>query len=312
MSQEAAALTASGAYLDRGCRIDTDRIDADIALVHRLLEAQFPQWAGLPLRHFASTGVDNTLYRLGAEMVVRLPRSDWSSERVAKEFQWLPWLAPQLPIAIPLPLAGGVPAEGYPWVWAVYIWLDGEPATIERIADPVGFAKEIAAFIAALRRIDPTGGPPAGLPLAQRDTSVRAAIVALRNVIDADTATAVWEAAVRLPAWDGPPVWLHGDLAPGNVLMSEGRPSAVIDFAAMGVGDPSDDVRAAWTLVPPGARADFRAALQVDDATWARGRGRALAQSLAQLLLYRDAEPTFAVDVRKVIEEILDGYQHDA
>lgn len=257
-------------------------------------------------------GVDNTLYRLGEEVIVRLPRSGWSSERVAEELRWLPWLAPQLPIAVPLPLAAGVSAEGYPWAWAIYSWLDGEPATIERIADPVGFARAIAVFIAALRRVDPTGGPPAGLPLRQRDTSVRAAIVALRDEIDADTATAVWEVAVGLPVRGGPSVWLHGDLAPGNVLMSNGRPSASIDFAAMGVGDPSDDVRAAWTLVPPGARAGFRAALQVDDAAWVRGRGRALAQPLAQSLRYRDTDPAFAVDMRNAIEEILDDYRRNA
>ena len=246
----------------------------DIALVRRLLTTQFPQWAALPLRQFTSTGVDNTLYLLGDEMVARFPCSEWSNERVTKELRWLPWLAPQLPIAVPASLGRGMPAEGYPWSWSVYNWLAGEPATIERITDPAGFAKEIAAFIAALRQIDPAAGPPAGQPLALRDMQVRSAIAALRGVIDADAATAVWVAALQSPVWDGPSVWLHGDLAPGDILVRAGRLSAIIDFAATGVGDPSDDVRAAWTLLPPSARGLFRAWLRIDDATWTRARSQ--------------------------------------
>ena len=141
---------------------------------------------------------------------------------------------------------------------------------------------------------------------------MRAAIAALHGVIDTDAATAAWDAALKLPVWTGPPAWLHGDLAPGNVLLLDGRLSAIIDFAGMGVGDPSDDVRLAWTLLPASAREVFRAALRVDDATWARGRGQALAQSLAQLLHYRDTHPALAADVRQVIRAILADHRHGA
>lgn len=291
----------------RGGQIN--EVYTDAALVRRLLAGQFPQWANLPIRPFASTGVDNTLYRLADDMVVRLPRSGWSSERVDKEQRWLSWLTSQLPIAVPTLLGAGVPAEGYPWAWSIYRWLDGEPATADRITDPNGLARELAAFVVALRRIDPTAGPPAGQALAMKDAQVRAAIIALRGTIDSDLATAAWDDALRLPVWSGPPVWLHGDLAPGNILLSGGRLSAVIDFAGMGVGDPSDDVRAAWTLLPASARDVFRAELQVDDATWARSRGRALAQSLAQLLHCRETAPALAASVRQVISETLADYR---
>lgn len=284
----------------------------DVALVGRLLAAQFPHWAGLPIRPIASTGADNTLYALGADLVVRLPRGEWSAARVAKEHRWLPWLAPQLPIAIPVPRGVGLPGEGFPWPWSIYPWLPGEPATADRIADPRGLAGELAAFVAALRRIDPTEGPPAGASLALRDAPVRAAIAALGDVIDAAAATAAWEAALRQPAWTGPPVWLHGDLAPGNVLLVGGHLGAVIDFAGMGVGDPADDLRLAWTLLPAGARATFRAALPVDDATWARGRGWALAQSLALLRHAREAQPALAAGVRRVVRAILADQSRDA
>jgi aminoglycoside phosphotransferase (APT) family kinase protein len=280
-------------------------VHTDVALVGRLLAAQFPRWADLPICPSPSAGVDNTLYRLGDDMVVRLPRSGWSGARVDKEQRWLPWLAPRLPVAIPAPLGRGRPAEGYPWPWSVYRWLDGENPTSERIADPRALATALAGFVAALRRIDPTGGPPAGQPLALKDAPVRAAIDALRGMIDTDAVTAAWDAALRLPAWTGPPVWFHGDLAPGNVLLVNGRLSAVIDFAGMGVGDPSDDVRVAWNLLPADAREIFRAALRMDDATWARGRGHALAQALAQLLHYRDTHPAPAATVRQVLRAIL-------
>lgn len=282
-----------------------DEVHTDVALVGRLLAAQFRQWADLPIRLITSTGTDNTLYRLGDDMVVRLPRSGWSAARVAKEQRWLPWLAPQLPVAIPVPLGAGTPAEGYPWPWSVYRWLAGEPPASDHPAAPRALALALAELIAALRRVEPLEGPPAGQTLAMKDAQVRAAIAALRDMIDADAVTAAWAAALRLPAWTGPPVWFHGDLAPGNVLLSDGRLSAVIDFAGMGVGDPSEDVRIAWTLLPADVRDVFRAALPVDDATWARGRARALAQSLAQLLYYRDTHPALADDVCQVICEIV-------
>jgi aminoglycoside phosphotransferase (APT) family kinase protein len=204
-------------------KMHVDEVDTDVSLVSRLLAAQFPHWAGLPIAPVPSAGTDNALYRLGDDMAVRLPRIHWAVEQVHKEQRWLLRLAPLLPLAIPAPLRMGMPGEGYPWHWSIYRWLEGENVTIERIADLRQAATDLAQFIAALQRIDPTGGPPPGPhnsdrgePLAMRDTRTRTAIASLRGTLDADALTAAWEAALQTPAWHGPPVWLHGDLQSGT------------------------------------------------------------------------------------------------
>jgi aminoglycoside phosphotransferase (APT) family kinase protein len=217
-------------------KMHTDEVDTDVSLVGRLLAAQFPHWADLPIRPVRSAGTDNAIYRLGDDRAVRLPRIPGAVGQVEKEQQWLPRLASLLPLAIPVPLARGTPGEGYPWEWSVYRWLDGENATLERLADPRQAAAALALFIAALQRIDPTGGPPSGphnsfrgVPLAMRDALTRAAIASLHGTLNADAAMAAWEAALQTPAWHGPPVWIHGDLQSGNLLCVEERLRAVID-----------------------------------------------------------------------------------
>lgn len=208
-------------------------VDIDVSLVGRLLAAQFPRWADLPVEPVPSAGTDNALYRLGGDMAVRLPRSRRAAEQVDKEHRWLPMFVPLLPLAVPVPLAKGTPGEGYPWHWSVYRWLDGENATIERLADPVLAATELARFIAALQRIDPMGGPPPGphnffrgVPLVTRDGPTRIAIASLRGAFDADAVTAAWEVALQATPWRGMPVWIHGDLQPGNLLTTRGAGSA--------------------------------------------------------------------------------------
>jgi aminoglycoside phosphotransferase (APT) family kinase protein len=220
-------------------RMHVDEVDTDVSLVGRLLAAQFPQWADLAIEPVHSDGTDNAIYRLGDDMAVRLPSIPGATGQVDKEHRWLPRFAPLLPLAIPVPLAKGAPGEGYPWHWSVHRWLDGENATIERIADPRQAATELAQFIPALQRIDPTGGPPPGPhnfnrgePLAMRDPPTRAAIATLHGTLDADAVIATWEAALQAPAWRGPPVWIHGDLQSGNLLAQQGRLSAVIDFGS--------------------------------------------------------------------------------
>ncbi len=299
-------------------RMHADELDISAPLVQRLLAAQFPQWADLPLTPVRSAGTDNALYRLGADMVVRLPRIHWAVGQAEKEHRWLPHLAPHLPLAIPLPLALGEPDTGYPWRWAVHHWLPGENATAAHIVDPRQAALDLARFIAALQRIDATSWPPPrpddsyrGEPLIRRDAPTRAAITALRDVIDTDAATAVWEAALAAPPWSGPPVWLHGDLQAGNLLAVQGRLSAVIDFGCLGVGDPAGDVMAAWLYLGADTRDLFRAVLQVDDATWARGRGWALSVGLIALPYYRDTNPVLAGIARRAIDEALEGYALD-
>jgi aminoglycoside phosphotransferase (APT) family kinase protein len=288
-------------------KMHAGEVDTDVSLVRRLLAAQFPQWADLPIEPVPSAGTDNALFRLGADMVVRLPRIDWAAGGVTKDFRWLPELAPLLPVAIPLPLAQGTPAEGYPWEWGVYPWLAGENPTVDGIVDPDSLARDVAQFVDALHHVDLAGGPPAvrGVPLAMRDDATRTAIVALEGMIDTEATTAAWEAALRTPPWSGPPVWVHGDLAPGNLLLEGGKLTAVIDWSGVGVGEPACDLIVAWNLLPADARPVFRTALGVDGATWDRGRGWALSVALIQLPYYKDTNPALAANARHVIREVL-------
>ena len=247
---------------------------------------------------------------------MRLPSAAAYSLQVEKEHRWLPGLAPLLPLPIPVPLAMGVPADGYPWHWSVYRWLDGENATIERIADLHPFAATLAEFLIALQRIDATGGPPPGPhnfyrggPLTIYDDETRQAIAALDGKIDTDAVTAVWEAALAA-AWRGSPVWLHGDVSAGNLLVKGGRLTAVIDFGCSGVGDPACDLTIAWTLLSGESREMFCTVLPVDGATWARGRGWALWKGLITLAEHINTNPLAAGNARRVIDEVLADHQH--
>ena len=292
-------------------RVRVDEFAIDAALVGRLLAGQFPQWADRPLRRVASAGTDNAIYRLGADMCLRLPRRPEAVDQVVKECRWLPALAP-LPLAVPKPLGRGAPAEGYPWPWAVYSWIEGETATLDRLDDPLEAAATLARFITALQAIDATGGPPSGpqnhfrgVPLAQMDGRTRRAIASLAGEIDVQTAGAVWEAALAAPSWAAAPVWVHGDIQSGNLLARDGRIAAVIDLGLLGVGDPACDLTVAWMLLPAEARRAFRAALAVDDATWMRGRGWALYAGVIALDYYRESNPSLSGMCRRAIAEVL-------
>lgn len=283
----------------------------DDGLVRRLVAEQFPRWADLEVRRFPSGGTVNAMYRLGDNMVVRLPLVAAWAEDVLREREWLPRLAPLLPVAIPEVLGGGRPAEGFPWPWSVYRWLDGETPVAETLSEPVRLAEELAAFVTAMRSVALPDAPPAyrGEPLAHHDASTRSAIEQLRGIpqegVDCDALTAVWEDALHAPGWDRPPVWVHSDLMPGNLLVAGGELVAVIDFGCTGVGDPACDLFPAWNLLPPDAREVFRDALGVDDATWARGRGRTLSQAVNALPYYRETNPTMARNARQVIRAVL-------
>ena len=290
--------------------MQAEEVDIDASLVRRLLAAQFPRWAHLPITPAVPQGWDNRTFRLGANMSVRLPSAEGYEPQVDKEHRWLPRLAPLLPLPIPVPLAKGVPGEGYPFNWSVYRWLEGQTATAGRIADVRRFATALAGFLRALQRIDPTGGPPPGRdnffrggPLTVYDAETRRAIAALEGRIDTEAATAAWEAALEA-RWQGPPVWFHGDVAAGNLLVEAGRLSAVIDFGISGVGDPSCDLAIAWTLFRGESRDAFRAALGPDGATWARGRGWALWKALIKLAGHADTNPPRA---ERVLRREIDG-----
>lgn len=260
-----------------------DELEIDEALVRRLLREQFPAWARLPLRRVVPEGTVAAIFRLGEQLSVRLPRRlEWSVERDPRD-DWLPRLAPLLPLRVPLPVARGAPGAGYPCHWEVVTWVEGETVPVEEI-DAVEAARDLAAFIGALQRVDPTGAPRGrGVPLAALDGDARAWF----ERFDADrTVTAAWERALAAPPWEGPPIWHHGDLDVRNWLVSDGRIAGVIDWGAAGVGDPACDVMVAWKLHSEDAREAFRHALGVDDATWTRARGWVLKQAVAILAYY--------------------------
>lgn len=283
----------------------------DDGLVRRLIAGQFPQWAGLGLERWPSGGTVNAIYRLGEDMVVRLPLVRGSAGDVLMEREWLPRLAAWLPVRIPEVLGSGEPAWGYRWPWSVYRWLAGEHPEPGALSEPVLLAGDLAGFVAAMRSITLPGAPSAyrGGPLASLDAATQAAIRELRGIpqedVDCDAVASVWEGALRAPGWDGRPVWLHADLMPGNLLIDGGRLASVIYFGCMGAGDPACDLFPAWNLLPGDAREVFREALAVDDATWIRGRGRALSQALIALPYYRGTNPAMADNARHVINAVL-------
>ena len=265
------------------------RAGIDAALVRRLVAAQHPRWADLPVTPVPRDGWDNRTYRLGDELAVRLPTAAGYVPAVEKEHTWLPHLAPHLPLPVPEPVALGGPGEGYPYPWSVRRWLPGSPADAGRVDDEQRFAADLAAFLRALWSTDPVGGPAAGdhsfhrgADPAYYDAETRACLARAGGLVEVGAATAVWETALASP-YDGAPRWFHGDVAVGNLLVDGGRLVGVIDFGTSGVGDPACDLVIAWTFLRGRARETFREAVDLDDAAWARARGWALWKSLLGL-----------------------------
>ncbi|WP_422771105.1 aminoglycoside phosphotransferase family protein [Plantactinospora sp. WMMC1484] len=278
-----------------------------------LIARQFPHWAGLPVRP-VGRGWDNQTFRLGDRMSVRLPTAAEYALAVEKEHRWLPALAPRVPLRIPTPRAKGEPDEGFRFPWSVYEWIDGGPAGIDPVADLTGFAVDLAAFLVALRQVDPAGGPEPGLhnwfrggPLRVYAPQARRAMEVLDGRIPRDTVTEIWYAALGASRESGP-VWFHGDIAPGNLLVRDGVLAAVIDFGTCGVGDPACDVAIAWTFLSGASREAFRTTLDVDPGTWARGRGWALWKALVIRAGAPHAAHATAVEAERVIGEILTEY----
>jgi aminoglycoside phosphotransferase (APT) family kinase protein len=288
----------------------------DVSLARRLIDSQFPQWSHLPVTAVEFDGWDNRTFRLGSELTVRLPSGDWYARQVDKEQRWLPVLAPELPLPIPVPVAKGEPDSGFPYPWSVYRWLDGELASNARIADLPGFASALAGFLNALRRVDATGGPPPGEhnffrggPLATYEGETLRAIDALGGEVPREAVERVWADAMTT-SWDREPVWVHGDVATGNLLVRDGRLAAVIDFGSSGIGDPACDTVIAWTFLSGASRARFRAELDVDPGTWSRGRGWALWKALISLVGHLERDAPDAALARRDIERILADHAH--
>jgi aminoglycoside phosphotransferase (APT) family kinase protein len=270
-----------------------NEIHTDAQLVRELLTEQFPQWARLPINRITHDGTDHALYRLGDDLIARLPRIDWAAGQAERDARWLPQLAPHLPVPVPVPLELGRPGCGYPMIWSIVAWLPGvnpTPATVDEV-----FARQLGEFVAALGAAPALDGPVItsgrGEPLAVRDAEVRDWIAELGDRVDGARLLAEWERALAVPAYTGPPRWLHGDLLTGNLLMQDGQLSAVIDFAGLGRADPAVDLMPAWGIFDARTREVFRAAAGYDDDAWERSRGWSLRMAVGALAYYWDTNP---------------------
>jgi aminoglycoside phosphotransferase (APT) family kinase protein len=292
-------------------KLHDDEVDTGTSLVERLVAEQFPQWAGLPVRVVERSGTDNVTFRLGEELSVRLPRTASTRGQVEKDLTWMPRLAPHVPRPIPEPLALGEPGHGYPFSWGVYRWLPGRPFDAESV-DAVAVAGELAEFVRSLREVDTTGAPvpsadpfARGTPLAPRDAMFRKALDELREYFDTGLLLAAWEESLAADTWDGTPTWIHGDLMRGNVLVADGKLSAVIDFGTAVAADPAGDVLAAWFLFEGESRRAYREALDVDDDTWLRARGWALSLELIAIPYYLHRTPNALRSGQEYIADVL-------
>jgi aminoglycoside phosphotransferase (APT) family kinase protein len=275
-------------------RMHAEELEVDDVLVRALLRSQFPAIAELGLTPVEPWGTDNAIWRLGEELVVRLPRIGWAAGQADHESAVLPRVAPALPVAVPEPIAVGEPGAGYPHRWSVHRWLPGRGADLDAVADPLSFALELADVVRALAELDPSGAPAASnraRPLRDYQDDALAVIHGAARLTDADAARAVWRAAVDAPSHDGPPVWVHGDLE-GNCLVVDGHLSGLIDWGCACAGDPAVDIQVVWSpLFTPDSREAFLRSLDVDEATVLRSRGAAVQQACAALPYYLHTYP---------------------
>lgn len=295
------AVLVESAAVSRFLEVDEDQAAT-------LVRDQFPEWSELPLRRLVPGGSDHVIYRLGNELTARFPRHAGAVDQARHEARWLPELAAHLPLAIPHPVAVGKPSHGYPWHWAVHNWLDGSAVTPEEYGDSVEAVETLAAFLASLRAFPVEGGSPVRpLPLADRDASTRSHIESVSGDFDPAKLNRIWEAGLAAPAWDGEPVWCHGDFHTGNLLARDHKIVAVIDFGGLHLGDPADDLMVAFTLFSPETRAQFRDALEVDDATWQRARAWALTTGLGAYTAYAATVPSVRKSTTRQILAAVEG-----
>lgn len=292
-----------------------DQVDASEDVVAELVARQFPQWADLPVRKVTSHGTVNALFRLGDEFVLRFPLCPGPTVRaeLAAEQDHLRRIGTHVAVEVPTPVAIGEPGVGYPGPWSVYRWIDGVTADVHDVADNERFTADLASFVLAVHQIDTEGGRWDGMgrggPLAAAEADVHSALEASRSLVDVDAIERIWTICRNVPRGSAPDVWMHADLMPGNLIVRDDQLAAVIDFGAVGIGDPAVDLLPAWTVLNARTRGRFRAALVADDEQWARGKGWAILQSIVALPYYVDANPMMAAIARRTLNEIVDADQ---
>ena len=296
------------------------KIEINVTLAQKLIAEQFPQWAHLPIKPVLVGGHDNRTFHLGEAMSIRLPSAQCYADKVEKEQTWLPRLAPHLSITIPTPIAMGKPSRDYPWNWSIYRWIDGESANTlpSDSLDLSLIAEDLAQFLCELHHIDSTGVPLVGGPdnfyrgdsTKIYDAQTREAIAQLHGIIDTDAATAVWDKATS-SEWHKTPVWIHGDLTAGNILIKNGSLAAVIDFGGMGTGDPACDLVIAWAFFHGESREIFKSSVPLDADTWARARGWALWKALITLAPLENKIGTEAMKQKHIINELIEEHRWD-
>lgn len=285
-----------------GMNTPAAEVNIDDDLVDRLIRAQHPDLAG-PLTLVAN-GWDNVIYRLGADLCVRLPRRRLAVDLIVNEQRWLPILAEYVKVALPVPVRAGVPGEGYPWPWTITPWFDGHTAATVPVRDRSGIAVPLADFMMDLHRPAPPDAPHnpfRGVPLATRDEVVRQR---LQSIPRSAELLPLWEKLVTLPPWQGPPLWLHGDPHPGNLLLNGEGLAAVLDFGDLTSGDPATDLAAAWLVFDQNAREVFRSRVDADEMTWERARGWALVLGTA-LAAHSADEPSMAAVGHHALAQVL-------
>ncbi len=292
-------------------KLHPDEVNISLNLVQQLLETQFPHWANLPIKLLKAGGTENVLYRLGDTLLVRLPRIDWAVAPLEKDATWLPFVAPYIALQIPKLLAQGLPSEAYPFPWGVYAWLEGQDLFNAPLENEEALALDLVSLIQSLQRIPiPEAPPPArGKPFADDDIGVRENLALLPTQFQPVQLEQIWQKALVAPAWTGVAVWSHGDLHGANLLGQHGRLSAVLDFGALGVGNPIYDYASAWMLLRKPARTTFRAALELDDATWLRSAGVALRFAAFAYPYYVNTNPVLTSIATHSMQEILVDFE---
>ncbi|WP_211746000.1 aminoglycoside phosphotransferase family protein [Paenibacillus sp. Marseille-Q4541] len=286
-------------------------VDINAELVRKLINAQFAKWSDLPIKPVEKSGHDNRTFHLGDRMTVRMPSEAHYAPQVDKELHWLPKLRPHLTLPISTPLEKGEPTLDYPYPWSINEWIEGETVHYDRVNDLNRFANDLAKFLLELQAIDTSGGPVAGKHnfyrgglLSVYDKETQTALEMLKTELPTDKLKEIWSIALE-SKWQKDSVWVHGDIAPGNLLVKDGKLCAVIDFGVLGIGDPSCDYAIAWTFFDQENRTTFYHSLGCDKGTWNRARGWALWKAL---ITYKDKDQAIAVHAKRTIDAILEEY----